>query len=198
MPKHNSKEPKFRCNFCKEYHYVPEYKTMYQCASHGYLCEKVIVTKDSKVNLLCYDNDEFLKSSISIPEKYIGFCNLDGNTSFTTIRYKINFFERELKANGLTLNPSDEEIIDLHWNKFSTLNRNQPATYGCKKTIKYNWSDELNLWIEEGYENASLDKKPTQSFKNSNSNTEIKLLLDLYEKNILTKEQFVAQLKEKL
>ena len=197
MAKHNPKESKFRCNFCKEYHHVPEYKTMYQCASHGYVCERVVITNDKVIELKCYDN--FIERTVNFPYKYLDYCNLDGITYFTKIRDKINFFERELKANGLTLNPSDEEIIDLHWNhKFSSPKRNQPPTYGCKKTIKYNWSDELYLWVEEGNENISLDKKSTQSLKNSNSNTEIKLLLDLFEKNILTKEQFLEQLKEKL
>lgn len=199
MPKHNSKEPKFRCNFCKEYHYVPEYKTMHQCASHGYLCEKVVVTHESRIKLKFWENVGFIEREVSYPLKYIDFCNLEGNFSFGRVRTAIQVYDHYMKNYGVSINSTDQDVIDFWWNQKShTSNKNQPDTYGCRKTIKYNWSDEFNLWIEEGNENVSLDKKPIQSLKNSNSNTEIKLLLDLFEKNILTKEQFVAQLKEKL
>jgi hypothetical protein len=199
MAKHNSKEPKFRCNFCKEYHYVPEYKTMYQCATHGYLCEKVIVTNESKIKIKVIDVfDDFIERKASYPIKYIQYCNLEGDKDFKYIRNQILIDKFIKKIYGFCKKSTDQEIIEFWWNRPIIPKKNQPNTYGCKKTIKFNWSDELNLWIEEGNENVSLDKKPIQSLKNSNSNTEIKLLLDLYEKNILTKEQFVAQLKEKL
>ena len=199
MAKHNPKEPKFRCNFCKEYHNVPEYKTMYQCASHGYVCEKVVVTNGSLINLKFGSNIDFEERKVKFPLKYFGFCNLDGTSYFTKIRTEIHSYDYYLKQNGLSVDSTDQDVIDIWWNeKFNPPKRNQPATYGCKKTIKYNWSDELNLWIEEGNENFLKDKKPTKHINITKNNTEIKLLLDLFEKNILSKEQFVSQLKEKL
>jgi len=199
MPKHNSKEPKFRCNFCKEYHYVPEYKTMYQCASHGYLCEKVVVTHESRIKLKFGGNVDFIEREVSYPLKYNEFCNLEGNSSFGKVRTEIQVYDHYMKNYGVSINSTDQDVIDFWWNrKELTPKKNQPDTYGCKKTIKYNWSDELNLWIEEGSENFLKDKKPTKTINITNNNTEIKLLLDLFEKNILSKEQFVSQLKEKL
>ena len=191
MAKHNPKEPKFRCNFCKEYHYVPEYKTMYQCASHGYLCEKVIVTDESRVKL---SSNEF-EREVNYPLKYVKFCNLDGNEDFTTIRERIFTFDWD--NSGLSVNSTDLDIIDFSWNKKIRFpKKNQPNTQGCRKTIKYNWSDELNLWIEEGNENLIIN--PTQTSKSPNHSSDIYLLLDLFEKNILSKDQFITQLKEKL
>lgn len=42
MAKQSPKDPKFRCNICKEYYHAPEHPVHYQCAIHGYLCEKHI------------------------------------------------------------------------------------------------------------------------------------------------------------
>lgn len=38
MPKQSPKDPKFRCNICKEYYYAPEHSVHYQCPTHGYIC----------------------------------------------------------------------------------------------------------------------------------------------------------------
>ena len=63
------------------------------------------------------------------------------------------------------------------------IQKNQPDTYGCRKTIKYDWSDDLKLWIEEGKE---VFEKPVSKSEKSNKSGEIKLLIDLFEKDILT------------
>ena len=49
MSKQSPKDPKFRCNICKEYYYAPEYLVHYQCPKHGYLCEKHVGQKDMLV-----------------------------------------------------------------------------------------------------------------------------------------------------
>jgi hypothetical protein len=193
MAKQSLKDPKFRCNVCKDYHYAPEYKTMYQCASHGIMCEKVVVTKDTEVNLKFGGNLEFTARSVKFPLNYINFCNLDGNTYFTKIRKEIHLYDQELVKNNLSISSKDEEIINFRWNtKFLFPKKNQPDTYGCRKTIKYDWSDDLKMWIEEGKE---IVEKSVSITEKSNKSSEIKLLIDLFEKDILTKEQFLSQMK---
>lgn len=120
MPKQSLKKPRFRCNHCKEYHSAPEHMTMYQCASHGYLCEKCVVTENSTVELYFYDQESSIREA-KFPGKYLGYCNLDGNKEIT---YRYSFFNFELKQTGLNSNSKDEQLID-YWR------------YGCKKTIRY-------------------------------------------------------------
>lgn len=195
MAKQSPKDPKFRCNVCKEYHYVPDFKTMYQCATHGYMCEKVVITKNAEVVLKFGGNLDFETRTVKYPEKYLNFCNLEGNSNFSKIRNEIHLYNHDLVKNNLSINSTDEEIIDYWWHiKDLFPSKNQPDTFGCKKTIKYNWSDELKIWIEEGKEFENTVPKSSPSIKAS----EIKLLIDLFEKDILDKSQFLEQLKSKL
>ena len=69
-----------------------------------------------------------------------------------------------------------------------------------KSPVKYNWHEDVGRWIEEGREEEEKAKaKPkTKSKTKPDYVSEIKVLMDLFEQDILTKEQFLSQLKEKL
>ena len=67
----------------------------------------------------------------------------------------------------------------------------------CFKTpSKFIWSYKVNRWIEEGVENEEDFIKEKTSSKNKNS--EIKVLIELFEKNVINKEQFLDQIKQKI
>jgi hypothetical protein len=178
MPKQSLKNPKFRCNHCKEYHSAPEHMTMYQCASHGYLCEKCVVTENSTVELFFYDQKSSNRE-VKFPEKYIGNCNLDGNRQFKEITYRYSFFNSQLKQAGLNSNSKDEQLIDF-WR------------YGClKKTIRYDWDNDNNLWVEEG-------TLPKSSNKSTAKSTNLLLLIELFENDSISKEDFIKTIKSQL
>lgn len=40
MPKQAIKDPRFRCNTCKDFHSAPSYPYLYQCPVHGYMCNR--------------------------------------------------------------------------------------------------------------------------------------------------------------
>lgn len=63
MAKQSPKDPKFRCNICKEYYYAPEQLVHYQCPNHGYLCEKHVFTKDSFLDSLIDINADKIKEN---------------------------------------------------------------------------------------------------------------------------------------
>ena len=69
MAKQSPKDPKFRCNICKEYYYAPEHSVHYQCPIHGYLCEKHVFTKDSLLESRIYIFSD------KIQENYIRYRN---------------------------------------------------------------------------------------------------------------------------
>lgn len=69
MAKQSPKDPKFRCNICKEYYYAPEHLVHYQCPIHGYLCEKHVFTKDSYLESRIYISSEMIQ------ENYIRYRN---------------------------------------------------------------------------------------------------------------------------
>ena len=188
MPKQSLKKPRFRCNHCKEYHSAPEHMTMYQCASHGYLCEKCIVTDKSTIDLFFYDKKSSNRTA-KFPEKYIGFCNLDGNYSFKSLPRQYAFFRSALTKKGLNPNSKDEQLID-YWR--DTKIRDKPnMTYGCKKTIRYDWDIDNNVWIEEG-------TAANSSEKSTKKNTNILLLVELFENNSISKIDFLKSIKAQL
>ena len=211
MAKQSPKDPKFRCNNCKEYYHAPEHSVHYQCAIHGYLCEKHVGQQGQRF----YAYDERKNSNATINYRFKKAMNVfeileaewvkgdpDSNPVFDTVVEL-----PESLVNHCLCHPEQKLMVPFYTylcsrtNDFLEKNGTKDWDFNkrCKKKlIKYNWSDEFNLWTEEGNENLSLYKKPTQSLNISSNNTEIKLLLELFEKNILTKEQFVEQLKEKL
>jgi len=186
MPKQSLKNPKFRCNHCKEYHSAPEHMTMYQCASHGYLCEKCVVTENSTVELVFYDQ-ESSNREVKFPEKYIGYCNLDGNWDFKEIAYRYTF-NYQLKEKGLNPKSKDEQLIDYWRSKIHTYPN---ITYGCKKTIRYDWDIENNLWVEEG-------TIPESSNNSTAKSTNLLLLIELFENDSISKEDFIKTIKSQL
>ncbi len=66
--------------------------------------------------------------------------------------------------------------------------------------VQFNWHKDVGRWIEKGREEEEKTKaKPKAKSKTKPDYAkEIKVLMDLFEKDILTKEQFLSQLKEKL
>lgn len=177
MPKQSLKNPKFRCNHCKEYHSAPEHMTMYQCASHGYLCEKCVVTENSTVEL------DFLheKSSnriVKFPIKYVGYCNIN---ALKDISWRYFFNEYALERGRLNINSQDEQLIDHFRSDFSY----------CKKAIRYDWDTENNLWVEEG-------TTPKISNKSTAKSTNLLLLIELFENDSISKEDFIKTIKSQL
>ena len=188
MPKQSLKKPRFRCNHCKEYHSAPEHMTMYQCASHGYLCEKCIVTDKSTIDLFFYDKKSSNRTA-KFPEKYIGFCNLDGNMQFKSISTVYSFFNSDLSKKGLNPNSKDEQVIDC-WRERKKYDK-PDMTWGCKKTIRYDWDIDNNVWIEEG-------TAANSSEKSTKKNTNILLLVELFENNSISKIDFLKSIKAQL
>jgi hypothetical protein len=80
---------------------------------------------------------------------------------------------------------TDEQFIE-HFQKYIAC---------AKKALKFNWNTDLKIWVEEGKE---VIEKPAAKSEKSNKSGEIKLLIDLFEKDILTKEQFLNQLKSSI
>lgn len=189
MPRQSKKNPRFRCNYCKEYHSAPEHMTMYQCASHGYLCEKCVVTENSTIELDFYPNKSNNRTA-KFPEKYLGYCNLDGNRDFKEIAYSYAFFDTDLERAGLNSTSKDEQLIDLYRSKKDFLNKPN-TTYGCKKTIRYDWDIENNLWVEDG-------SIPKSSNNQTAKSTHILLLIELFENNSISKEKFLDTIKAQL
>jgi hypothetical protein len=177
MPKQSLKNPKFRCNHCKEYHSAPEHTTMYQCASHGYLCEKCVVTENSSAELV-FSHERSSNRIVKFPGKYLGFCNIN------TLKYisRSYFFnEYDLERGRLNINSKDEQLIDNFISRMGS----------CKKTIRYNWDNDNNLWVEEGTLPKSSNKSTAQS-------TNLLLLIELFENDSISKEDFIKTIKSQL
>lgn len=194
MPKQSLKNPKFRCNHCKEYHSAPEHMTMYQCASHGYLCEKCVVTENSTVNLI-FIEEESANRTVKFPEKYNGFCNLSGESSFKQIATDLAFCSSKRYTAGdcledvnLSPNSKDEELID-YWRSRQHYRTNN--TFGCKRAIRYDWDNDNNLWVEEG-------TIPESSKNSTAKSTNLLLLIELFENDSISKEDFIKTIKSQL
>jgi len=229
MPKQNLNNPKFRCNYCKEYHTAPEHMRMYQCATHGYLCEKCVISDESKFEFrIGVDSHEFGNQNSelvdvydykiqSFPSRFHGICRinpdhnkltedigdtLNGDTSkeMLLIRNFENSFwlldNNFFNPNQILKADSIEGLIDeFENNNDNTLVNKffQSASKLCKKTIRYDWSIEHCVWVEEGITHSGNKKV---SLQNHNSN--IKLLVELFEKDRMTKEEFLSSIKEYL
>ena len=200
MPKQSPSDPKFRFNICKEYYYAPEHMAHYQCPKHGYLCQKHIGIQGQFV--YGHDNrnnpnegwigDEKKKSNpnknpyfdkiIELPSTLIDKCLCwEGGNECEDLFYDYNskFFPNGTMRESLLALLEDGR---------------------CKKTpAKFIWSKDVERWLEEGKEKVEdflkVEKIKTISKRN---NSEIELLLDLFEKNVLTKDQFLEQIKGKL
>jgi len=218
MAKQNPREPRFRCNVCKEYHEVPEYKVMYQCPIHGYLCENHIINENTSLKIKFHRGNKWIERTAVFPETLYDFCNIEMSTSevkFNEIRYGEKTYKRQhidldnfiwydkdvyekIRKHEIDREEyldslwklSDRELIEKYFN-FKD-GQSKSGNCGCKKTIKWNWVEEKNMWIEDG---AEIKRNTTKI--STNKNSEILLLLDLFEKNILSKEQFIEQIRTK-
>lgn len=199
MAKQSPKDPKFRCNICKEYYFAPEHMEHYQCPKHGYLCQKHIGVQGQFVyghddrnnpneeneNELDPNKDPYFDKIIEIPSMFIGKCLCAKEDNyFSPLLYDYNLVPERFRIQYLTIEDSLENDVQ----------------HRClKNPAKYVWNDNLKRWLEEGKEKEvdflKLEKIKTISKSN---NSEIKLLLDLFEKNVLTKDQFLEQIKQKI
>jgi len=171
MARQSATNPRFRCNVCKDYYSAPEHNVHYQCASHGYLCEKHLVKDGDKLNEdYDYDeNDNQVYSYIAIPKKYKGKC---------AFVIKGSFYD---SLSYLSDNPIEENI--------------------CLNTpVRFNWHKDVGRWIEEGREEEEKAKlKPKAKSKTKPDYLkEINVLLDLLEDDTLTKEVFIKKMREKI
>ena len=273
MSKQSPKDPKFRCNICKEYYYAPEYLVHYQCPKHGYLCEKHVGQKDMLVfghddknnpnkikkknvnpkddpyfdiiinlpallinNCLCDVDDNFM-DQIDI-FTYVGPDNFDKTLINELKEYDLDQFKDEIGENivdefvsvGLdtwgallesdfdqlkrktnlndqTITSALNKLKELAIEKFNlvtdsslVLFERQFSQRKCgKNPSKYLWNNNIQRWLEFGEEKVDdyLNKEGAKVIS-KNNNIEIKLLLDLFENDILSKEQFLKQIKEKI
>jgi hypothetical protein len=176
MAKQSLKDPKFRCNACKEFYFADENPVHYQCPKHGYLCEKHIIDTDFSFTA----RESINRKEIHLPPEFIGCCHLyKDSTRGESV--KSVYIPRENLKNAVT----DEQFIE-HFQKYIAC---------AKKALKFNWNTDLKMWVEEGKE---VIEKPAAKSEKSNKSGEIKLLIDLFEKDILTKEQFLNQLKSSI
>ena len=177
MAKQSLKDPKFRCNACKEFYFAEENPVHYQCPKHGYLCEKHIIDTDFYFTGI---SDAKSERKIHLPSEFIGCCHLYKDSTRGESVKSVTYFTGNQKKIV-----SDEQFIE-YFQKFNAC---------TKKALKFNWNSNLKMWVEEGKE---VIEKPAAKSEKSNKSGEIKLLIDLFEKDILTKEQFLNQLKSSI
>jgi hypothetical protein len=274
MSKQSPKDPKFRCNICKEYFYAPEHLVHYQCPKHGYLCDEHIGKKGqlvyghdeinnpnkSRTNDIDAKQDPYFDIITNMPESLIDkcLCDIDGSfmekTEFINYSGAVTFdetFINELKGYNLDDFRDDigEKVVDELNSvgcdsvggvlEFSTLELKEKTSLNketiekavnklkelvfkdlleiepesslvllernilhrrCSKSpAKFIWNNNIQRWLEVGKETEVDFLKDEVYEKKSNGNSiEIKLLIDLFKKNVLTKEQFLEQLQQKI
>ena len=174
MARQSATNPRFRCNGCKDYYSAPEHTVHYQCASHGYLCEKHLVKKGDRLKKV-YD-----RGFVKIPANHIGKCK-EGNKG------------SELAKSGLVY---DSEYATIGFSNANIIEREV-----CLKVpVRFNWHEDVGRWIEEGREEEEKAKaKPKAKSKTKPDYLkEINVLLDLLEDDTLTKEVFIKKMREKI
>jgi hypothetical protein len=179
MPKQNLRHPKFRCNVCKEYHSAPEHLVMYQCPVHGYLCEKHIITENKEIEIILVSGNKKTKDERRVskfPSKYFGFCYI-GQPHFHIF---VGDFQKSGVFYGLNKESNNINLVERFLDRYS-----------CKKTTRYDWSVDNNIWVEEGILPSSIKKSSV-----SKTNSSIKLLIELFEKDTISKDEFLKLLKE--
>jgi len=137
-------------------------------------------------------------------------CDIDGSfmekTEFINYSGAVTFdetFINELKEYDL-----DEELKELVFKKILELEpesslvlleRNILHRRCSKNPAKFIWNNNIQRWLEVGKETEVdfLKEEVHETISNGNS-IEIKLLIDLFKKNVLTKEQFLEQLQQKI
>jgi|APGre2960657468_1045069.scaffolds.fasta_scaffold210954_1 hypothetical protein len=141
MSKQSPKDPKFRCNICKEYYHAPENSVHYQCPVHGYLCEKHILKPDSIIELFTkyteytgtHTKERHDIESIYLPKSLLDKCIVED----------VRFRENPEKYSEWKDSMSKEEFLDMIVNPPSI-----EDYLCCKKVIKYIWNQQKETWEE--------------------------------------------------
>ena len=251
MAKQSPKDPKFRCNICKEYYHAPEHPVHYQCAIHGYLCEKHIGKEEDIIYCHTFDRkideefsnrfwiatearrnaalnklpipelppvqpipdsklklseDPYYDKKYPLPTELVAKCMCHYKEQVHYFPYfakRVMNKDKEYYGYKVQKNYFGKTFIDfLNTNiKDSGIKSNDSeySTYAqCLKVpIKYIWNDNAKRWLEVGKDKEEDFIKDVKVKSNQKAgNPEVKLLVDLFEKNVLTKDQFLIQLKE--
>lgn len=200
MAKQSPTDPKFRCNICKEYYYAPEHMVHYQCPDHGYLCNQHVFKKENMIYYLHSRNnpnsskngsdpskDPYYDMLFDIPSNYLDTCKMKFGSQYDfDTRGDAYKSSTELTQKGFNSKKFEEKLDEVFF---------QYKPCG-KHLAKFTWNVNVKRWLEEGKEKEEDFIKENKVKTTSKSDkSEIKLLVDLFEKNILTKEQFLEQIK---
>ena len=217
MAKQSPKDPKFRCNICKEYYHAPEHPVHYQCATHGYLCKYHIGDEDDIIYCHTYDRkneekipdpklslreDPYYDKKYPLPTELVAKCMCERFDKLHRFPYKADrILNKDKKWVGFKDEGFDNYIKALNSSiedsAFLSCYHDKRYTQCLKEPIKYTWNDNIKRWLEVGKDKEEDFIKDVKVKSNQKTgNPEIKLLVDLFEKNVLTKDQFLIQLKE--
>ena len=188
MPKQSPADPRFRCNECKDYYSAPEHKVHYQCAPHGYLCEKHVISEKSEN---CgvpfrggfYVNRQFVwlgnYYSYYGPGRVDGSRNHESKVPFGTSSFWLKHWklsEEDLEKNKELQIEDNKKFVEKYGNKCGVFidefceknglwmyiqlhdKKNINDSYCLKTPVKYNWHEDVERWIEEGREKEEKAK----------------------------------------
>jgi hypothetical protein len=193
MPKQSPSDPKFRCNICEEYYFAPEHIIHYQCPTHGYLCSKHVGGENTNVYIHGPDNPNDFPDIDLHPKDDPYFDQI-----FLPYPTRIEKCIVEMKSE-FNYSESGDDIYAYDSMSDSGLALLTDQDACLKKLLKFVWSDKAERWIEQGREKEDdFIKVASRPIKTKENNSNIDLLIELFEKNIINKEQFLEQLKEKL
>jgi len=201
MARQSATNPRFRCNVCKDYYSAPEHTVHYQCASHGYLCDKHLI-KDGD------EEDDAKKKSSTEPEDGFAIRWDDGGVTFIGYSIKVQkpgrlgydyetvLIPKKYKGKCALVEKGQTLYNKGHIEKMEWLK----GSICLNTTVKFNWHQDVGRWIEEGREKEEKAKaKPKAKSKTKPDYVkEIKVLVDLLEDDTLTKEVFIKKIREKL
>ena len=163
----------------------------------------MLVMKITDVKLGAKASKELVDKTSSSTEPVFIASGLDAET---VIKFKAEF--KKAGATVVTKEEYEDEII-----KLLTEQNKKLSISDINALLKTNDIDTIKESCENLYNNGAIDfagqgryyillednkKTKSKSGNNSTLKSEIKVLLDLFKKDILTKEQFVDQIEEKL
>jgi hypothetical protein len=145
---------------------------------------------DAPLNYLnkckCYKEDDFKGNFLSFPVKIVS----DNKNSTKDLERRFSYKRNpELKLYSLKdfkgmLPEAKMEIVYL-----------KPC---LKKLIRFDWNNKVHRWLEFGREVESDFKETPRNTNEKSGNSEIRLLVELFSKNILSKEEFIEQILNKI
>jgi hypothetical protein len=121
-------------------------------------------------------------------------------SDFDELKRKTNLNDQTITTALNKLKELAIEEFNLETDSSLVLFERQFSQRKCgKNPSKYLWNNNIQRWLEVGQEKEEdfLNEEGAKGISNNN-NIEIKLLLDLFENDILSKEQFLKQIKEKI